>query len=319
MISVFISYSHQDEALRDELQLHLEVLRRDGIIDIWHDRSLLAGQEFGSMIDERLNDAQIIVLLISHHFLASQYCYEIELERALQRHQEGSAHVIPVILSECDWRSTPIKKLVVLPKDGKPLTKYPDKNEAFLEVVQDIRTVAQGMGGVKRENPELSFVSHKEGIQPIIRSSNLRVKRQFKDHDRDRFLHDTFDYMAKYFEGSLAELSERNQEIETSFRKVDSNKFDAAIYRNGEKVSSCQIRIDANSPFGGSAGIAYSADGRPNSHHDMLYVGEGDQTLFMKTSFGGISYLNGSRSDRELTAEGAAEHYWSRLMEPLQR
>lgn len=317
MISSFISYSHDDDVFRNELQRHLEVLRREGVIDIWHDRRMQAGQEFEAEIDARLNEAHIIVLLVSSHFLASRYCYEVEFERAFERHKEGSARIIPVILTECDWKHTPIAKLNVLPRDGKPVTKYPDRNDAYLEVVQAIRTIVSDM----RADDVLNLPQKKTTAttRPVLRSSNLRVKKNFNDHDRDQFLNDSFDYIAKLFEGSLAELEERNQEISTSFRMVDNNRFNATIYRNGQKVSSCQIRLEAGTSINGlSSGIAYSINGQANSYNDLLVVDEGDQSLHLNSNFGMFG-LGGRTTSKQLTPQGGAEHYWARLMEPLQR
>ena len=98
MISLFFSYSHRDESLRNELETHLSVLKRQGVIQTWHDRRITAGSEVDSSISENLENAQIILLLVSSYFLASDYCYDIEMSRAMEKHQEGSARVIPVLL-----------------------------------------------------------------------------------------------------------------------------------------------------------------------------------------------------------------------------
>src|SRR5215472_6110261 len=97
-VKIFISYAHKDEALRDELEKHLSLLQRQGFITSWNDRQILPGTEWAYAISEHLNTAQIILLLISSDFLASDYCYSIEMERALERHEAGEAYVVPVIL-----------------------------------------------------------------------------------------------------------------------------------------------------------------------------------------------------------------------------
>ena len=138
-IEMFISYSHKDEALREELGAHLSLLKRDRVIDEWHDRRIVAGQEWGGAIDEHLNSAAVILLLVSADFLASDYCYDIEMKRALERHDARDACVIPVILRSVDWRGAPFAKLQALPKDGRPLTSWPNKDEAFTDVARGIR------------------------------------------------------------------------------------------------------------------------------------------------------------------------------------
>ncbi len=98
MIKLFLSYSHQDEDLRKELEKHLAALRRDSVIDIWQDRRIGPGDEFDREISNQLESADIVLLLVSSDFLHSDYCYDIEMKRAMERHAEGSTRVIPVIL-----------------------------------------------------------------------------------------------------------------------------------------------------------------------------------------------------------------------------
>ncbi len=115
-VEIFFSYSHKDEMLRDELAKHLSIMKRQGIIDAWHDRAITAGSEWAGEIDTHLNSAQIILLLISADFLASDYCYDIELKRAMECHEVGKAQVIPIILKPVDWYGAPFGKLQALPK-----------------------------------------------------------------------------------------------------------------------------------------------------------------------------------------------------------
>jgi hypothetical protein len=139
MATLFFSYSHKDELLRDELEVHLAMLKREGAIQAWHDRKIPAGDEIDRTINERINIADIILLLVSPDFLASPYCYDVELERALARHEAGEARVIPVILRPCDWHNTPFAKLLAAPQDGRPITRWADRDESFLDVVRQIR------------------------------------------------------------------------------------------------------------------------------------------------------------------------------------
>jgi len=138
-IELFYSYSHKDEALRNDLETHLALLKRTGVITGWHDRKITAGSEWKGQIDEHLNSAKVILLLISSDFLASDYCYDIEAKRALWRHSRGYAKVIPVILRACDWHAAPFSKLQALPTDGVPITSWPNKDEAFTNVTKGIR------------------------------------------------------------------------------------------------------------------------------------------------------------------------------------
>lgn len=145
-INVFISYSHKDDDLREEFVTHLANLKRQGKITAWHDRAIEAGEEWETQIKEQLETARIILLLISPPFMASDYCYDIEMQQAIKRHNEGTARIIPIILRPCDWKDSPFSKLQVLPKDAKPVTQWNDRDTAFLNVVEGIRKAVNSLG-----------------------------------------------------------------------------------------------------------------------------------------------------------------------------
>ena len=111
-IEVFYSYSHEDEELRQQLENHLSILRRQGVITDWHYRQIGAGREWEGEIDAHLNTAHVILLLISSDFIASDYCYDVEMQRAMERHEAGEARVIPVILRPVDWEAAPFSHLL---------------------------------------------------------------------------------------------------------------------------------------------------------------------------------------------------------------
>lgn len=137
-IEIFFSYAHEDEELMDVVRLQLVVRERMGEIVKWHDRMIPAGDEWRTQIDHRIEHAHVILLFMSPHFLASRYCYEIEGEIALRRHREGNARVIPVVLRACDWTVTPFGELQALPRDGVPITQWPDMDQASLDVARSI-------------------------------------------------------------------------------------------------------------------------------------------------------------------------------------
>ncbi len=150
-VRLFISYSHRDETLRQQLDKHLAPLKGQKIVEAWHDRQIQAGDEWAGQIDENLNNADIILLLISPDFVASNYCYNIELAQAMKRHENGEAIVVPVILEPCDWSWLPFAKLQAFPKDGKAVTIWSNQNEAFLDVVMGIRRQAQSLFEQRRQ------------------------------------------------------------------------------------------------------------------------------------------------------------------------
>lgn len=150
-IKVFFSYSHKDEKLRDELEKHLIMLKRKGIISTWHDRKIDAGEILDTEIDDNIKTADIILLLISVDFLASNYCYEIEMNIALERDSRNEAKVIPIILRQCDWHSAPFSNMNALPIDGKCVTSWSDMDAAFLNITKGIEKVATKMGSTNNQ------------------------------------------------------------------------------------------------------------------------------------------------------------------------
>src|SRR4051794_14317436 len=144
-ISLFYSYSHKDEKLRERLETQLSLLRRQGVIRDWHDRRIEAGTEWKQQIDRNLDTADVILLLVSADFLASDYCYDIEMTRAMERHDAGTARVIPVILRPVDWHVAPFGKLQALPRDGKPVNTWGNRDAALMDVAEGIREVAESL------------------------------------------------------------------------------------------------------------------------------------------------------------------------------
>ncbi|RWX40294.1 toll/interleukin-1 receptor domain-containing protein [Rhizobium leguminosarum] len=325
MASVFFSYSHADEALRDQLEKQLSILKRQGIIETWHDRRIGAGEEIDRAISTNLLSADIILLLVSPDFINSDYCYDREMTVAMQRHEAREAVVIPVILRACDWHGAPFGKLNATPPDGRPITQAVDRDQAFLEVAKAVRATAERIGKVKAvagvpqamfQAPAASSALQRQ-LPDTPRSSNLRMTKTFTDRDRDRFKADSFEFIAKFFENSLNELQTRNPGVEGDMRRIDANRFTASAYRNGKALSRCTVFVGGDRGF--INGIAYS-DGEisaSNSYSEMLHVEFDDQSLFLKCS--GMRHVMSGGRDEKLSPEGGAELFWTIFMAPLQR
>ena len=327
MTQLFFSYSHLDEALRNELEKHLTALKHQGIIEMWHDRRIGAGKEFSHEISENLERADIILLLVSSDFISSPYCYGIEMTRALERHQNGEARVIPVILRPCYWHKLPFGHLLAIPTDGQPVTKFANQDDAFLDITKAIHRAAEQFGTetvpatqVQPKNQHSGLESTAGGATESVqrlgaRSSNLRVRKQFSDHERDQFLDEAFEYIANYFENSLAELKNRNPQVDSRFRRIDSTNFSAAVYIEGVRKSGCRIWI-GDRYFSNSIGFSFNERGDGSSYNEMLKVEDDGYSLFLKAMGMQIQYRKGNE---QLTNEGGAEYFWRMFIEPLQR
>lgn len=142
-VRLFYSYAHEDERFRKRLVQHLSTLENNGLIEGWDDREIVPGDEWAGEINENLEKAEIILFLVSPAFMASRYSQGIEVKRAMELHEAGRARVIPVILRAVDWTIAPFGKLQALPKEGKPVTRWQDRDDAFLDVALGIRRVVE--------------------------------------------------------------------------------------------------------------------------------------------------------------------------------
>jgi TIR domain len=146
-VRVFYSYSHKDEKLRHELEQHLALLKRQGLVADWHDRRIVAGQNWEDEISEGLESAQVILLLVSASFLSSDYCYGKEMGRAIEQRKRGKSSLIPIIIRPVDWQSAPFADFQVLPTDGKAVTTWTNRDEAWTDVALGIRRAVEAMRG----------------------------------------------------------------------------------------------------------------------------------------------------------------------------
>lgn len=144
-LKVFISYSHQDEKLKDELLKHLAPLKRNGLVSEWHDRKLMAGENWRSEISRNLYEADIVILIISIDFINSDYCYEIEMEQAIIRNNEGKCRVVPVLARPCLWADAPFAQIQALPRDAKPISMWSNQDEALVYIAEKLQELAKEM------------------------------------------------------------------------------------------------------------------------------------------------------------------------------
>src|SRR5258708_7676258 len=130
-IELFYCYARADQALRDNLDCHLAGLYRSGLITSWYDGQIIAGVAWEQEIEAHLNNAHVILLLISADFIASDYCYSKEMTRAIERQRAGDVQVIPILLRPVEWTGTPFFHLQVLPVNAQPITSWANQDEAF--------------------------------------------------------------------------------------------------------------------------------------------------------------------------------------------
>ena len=142
-LKIFLSYSHQDEELCKQFLEHLSQLEREGLIAPWSDQLITAGEDWAGAINENLNAAHVIILLVSRGFLASKYCNDVEMDRAMERDRKGEARVIPLILRPCDWKTSRFGRLQAMPKGARPVVDWKTRDHGFLDAVERLRRLIQ--------------------------------------------------------------------------------------------------------------------------------------------------------------------------------
>jgi hypothetical protein len=170
-LEVFCCYARKDQTLLKELKIHLSPLQRRGLITIWSDIDIDAGAVWEEEIKKHLNTAQIILLLISPDFMASEYCYSTEMQQALERHEQKEAHVIPIILRPTIWKGAPFDKLQVLPTNAKPVMD----RRSWLSEDEALNDVAEGIHEAVRK---LIPKAQKPALVQLGRSQYMHFRRE---------------------------------------------------------------------------------------------------------------------------------------------
>ncbi len=148
-VDVFISYAHEDEEFLNELEVHLALLKREGLIRTWCRRKITPGEEWRVERDGRLEEADLILLLVSAWLIGSDYCWEAEVTKALNRHARREARVVPILVRSCDWKTAPFAHIQSLPEKSKPVALWGDRDSAWHDVVQGLRkTIADLREGI---------------------------------------------------------------------------------------------------------------------------------------------------------------------------
>ena len=302
-MKAFVSYSHKDELALDRLHTHLAVLRRDGRIDDWFDRDILAGGELDSEIAEQLESCSLFLLLVSPDFLASDYCVEREMERAMERHDSGEARVVPIIVEPCDWRSTSLRHLRALPRDGRPISDWPNENNAYLDVVQELRRI------LEIEEVPSAPEQERPAIQPRPSPSGdrrYRIRRTFDEIDRSDFREAAFGVIQDYFERAIAEI-DAIEDLRGRFSSLSDTSFTCTIVNRARQHGTAHITVNSRRKHIGFGDISYSfQENAPrNSINGAFTIGSDEYELFLSP----ILMSFGSHEER-LTPQAAAEKLW---------
>ncbi|MBX2929299.1 MAG: toll/interleukin-1 receptor domain-containing protein [Saprospiraceae bacterium] len=150
-VEIFIAYSRKDATLLAEFRVHLKPLERAGKVQIWYDGEIEPGAVWEEAIKKHLHSSHIILLLVSADAIASDYFYDKEVSDALERHRQGKASVVPMIMRPCTWDATPLAELQAIPKNGKPVTSWNDRDEAYSDAAKSLWNMVNNIERLQRE------------------------------------------------------------------------------------------------------------------------------------------------------------------------
>ena len=249
-IKIFCSYAHKDEELREELAVHLKPLENEGIVTVWSDRKIISGSMWEDNINTQLNSAQIILLLISPDFLASDYC-NIEAKKAIERKNKGECRIIPIILRPSRWEKTFLTNLKVLPKDGKPVTKWDSEDDAFLDISEGINEVIDE--AIEEQNK--MWISNKNSKIIVIEDD-----QQWRD--RLIVLLENANYKVEAYNGYSDEVLLRLTDIDYELVIIDLNLDKAKSINEGKKIVEYVRKHESETPIIMISGVAELSDVR---------------------------------------------------------
>ena len=296
-MKAFVSYAHRDEGALRQLMTHLAVLEREGGIEAWYDREILAGSQIDKEIDERLESCELFLALVSPDFLDSDYCYGREMQLALERHHARETRVVPIIIEPCDWLSTPLGQFKALPKDARPIAEWDNSNAAYLDVVEELRRITtrrngrfgldpvmaealrQHFGPVRRtvrlgeaavagihqrsrkgrerQPPEAGPSTGTQAPRRPSAAERYRVQRDFDEIDRAEFRETTYRTIREHFENGVRELNSLNS-VRARLTERSATSFSCTVVNRARKQGVGHITIQAGGNNMGFGDVSYS-------------------------------------------------------------
>jgi hypothetical protein len=310
-MKAFISYSHQDDAMLNHLHKHLAQLQREGLISTWTDKDILTGGNLNNVISSALEESTLFIALVSPDYIASNYCYNKEFQRALELQSAGMI-IVPVIVEPCDWLSTPLSDFKAVPRDGKPISNWENINTAFLDVVQNIR---------KLINSGSELVPAKSHEGPTVSARNYRVQKDFDSIEKMEFteksMHEVIDYLKRYLD-EITGLDNIRARI-----LVDSaTSFECLIVNRNKIATESQLEIAIDESGTGMFGhgqenrrIVYSINSSKNNNQSAkaFNLDFDDYHLYWSQA----AYTRMSDKKPEYTSQSIAEIIWNEWLESV--
>jgi hypothetical protein len=316
-MNAFVSYSHQDAAMLDLLHKHLSQLQRDKIITTWTDRDIDTGAPLNPTIAAALTKSKLFLALLSPDYLASHYCYDVEFNKAQERQDKGDLIIVPIIIEPCDWLNSPFSQLKAVPRDGKPISTWDNRNTAFLDVIQNLRRLATAATAQTIvPNSTLS------GTPPTL-SRNYRVKQDFDTIQRNDFVSKTFTEISTYLKRYIEEVITLDG-IKVQQLKDETTQIEFILVNRNKVKTEARLTLSINmdqrqhSYMASNTGqlgcaIAYtSGNDRETTTSDQFSLEADEYHLFWASS----DYFN-QRDKKELDAKAIADMIYDKWLESV--
>ena len=234
-MKAFISYSHNDSAMLEMLHKHLTQLKRDGTLTTWTDQQIPVGGSLNKNISSELSTSDLFIALLSPDYISSNYCYEKEFQKALEMLAEEKIIIIPIIIEVCDWLNTPFNEFKALPKDGKPISTWENKNTAFLDVIQNIRRLI-GETNTTTIFPVASAVSRDSAKR------NYRVQKDFDSIEKMEFVEKTFHEITELLKRYIEEIVQI-ENIKVRILSDNNKNFECLLVNRNKIATESQLNL----------------------------------------------------------------------------
>lgn len=232
----FISYSHKDQVYLERIQTALSHIKREGLLDSWTDNQINLGDKLDLRINNELLSSNLFIALVSPDYLASNYCYEAEFNKALKLEEEGKLKIIPIICRPCEWQRTPLQEFIAIPKDGKAISLWTNEDSAYFDISENVRKFLDHKVFITNSEPKL------QGAINNKVPSTYKVKKDFDIVQKSDFLDETFKKAIEDIKIYLTEISGLEN---VSFKiTVDTeNQFKCFLVNRNMSIAQCELII----------------------------------------------------------------------------
>ena len=311
-MKAFISYSHKDAEMLEMLHKHLTQLQRDGIISAWTDQEILPGGNVDQIISTSLETSDLFIALISPDYIASKYCYDQEFQKALKMQEQGNLIIIPIIIEPCDWLNTPFKKFKALPKDGKEISTWENRNTAFLDIIQNIRKLILSPTTSKNSQIELKSPS-------APASRNYRIQRDFDSIEKMEYVEKTFHEIKDFLKRFIDEILQIDNIKARTLIDTDRD-FECLLVNRNKIATESRLRLSIGpdheriySSQSSKEQINYTIDNSKRPSEKSFILAFDEYHLFWSNN----NPYSGSRNDKEIGSKLISEMIWNEWLESV--